>query len=147
MRNETIARFRDAYAWLSNFWPVEVLYDGVRYPSVEHAYQAAKTMPAHRAVFTRGTAAEAKRAGRTVPLREDWPMVKVEVMRALLAQKFAFGSPLAAHLLATGDAELVEGNDWGDVFWGVCRGHGTNVMGQLLMQQRTALREAERGRI
>ena len=63
-----------------------------------------------------------------------------EVMRGLLARKFAPGTELAARLLATGDAQLVEGNTWGDRFWGVCRGQGRNQLGQLLMERRDQLR-------
>jgi predicted NAD-dependent protein-ADP-ribosyltransferase YbiA (DUF1768 family) len=66
--------------------------------------------------------------------------VKVDVMRDLIAQKFAVGSELADRLLATGDQELVEGNTWGDTFWGVCDGVGENWLGRLLMERRAALR-------
>ena len=40
---------------------------------------------------------------------------------------------LKDQLLATGDVELIEGNDWGDEFWGVCCGKGSNNLGKLLM--------------
>lgn len=59
-------------------------------------------------------------------------------MRDLLDLKFA-DPALAALLLATGDADLVEGNDWGDRFWGVCDGAGANMLGRLLMELRTRL--------
>ena len=39
-----ITRFHGEYRFLSNFYPVKVEYDGVQYPTVEHAYQAAKVM-------------------------------------------------------------------------------------------------------
>lgn len=38
-----ICKFDGKYSFLSNFYPCNVIYDGMRYPSVEHAYQAAKT--------------------------------------------------------------------------------------------------------
>ncbi len=47
---------------------------------------------------------------------------------------------LAQRLLATGDAELVEGNNWGDRFWGICRGEGRNELGKILMKVRDELR-------
>jgi predicted NAD-dependent protein-ADP-ribosyltransferase YbiA (DUF1768 family) len=46
-------------------------------------------------------------------------------------------------LLETGDAELIEGNDWGDTFWGVCGGKGNNFLGKLLMEVRKELRSAQ----
>jgi hypothetical protein len=59
-------------------------------------------------------------------------------MRMLLAQKFGLGEPLARRLLATGNAQLIEGNHWGDRHWGVSAGIGHNRLGQLLMQRRGA---------
>ena len=48
-------------------------------------------------------------------------------------------------LLDTGDRELIEGNTWGDRFWGVCRGEGENKLGRILMRVRDELRAAEQG--
>jgi len=42
---------------------------------------------------------------------------------------------------ASGEAELVEENTWGDRFWGRSRGVGKNMLGQLL----TALRKLVAG--
>lgn len=69
----------------------------------------------------------------------DWDGRKVAIMRGLLREKFAPGSELAARLLATHPRALVEGNDWGDRFWGVCRGQGENWLGRLLEQVRDEL--------
>lgn len=134
-----INAFQDEHRWLSNFWPAKVVLDGVTYPSVEHAYQAAKTHPSERAPFQRCTAAQAKKLGREIPVRSGWSDEKVAIMRALIEQKFAPGSELARKLVATGDCQLVEGNSWGDTFWGVCRGTGQNLLGEILMDRRTAL--------
>ena len=61
-------------------------------------------------------------------------------MLALLRVKFKPGSSFAELLLATADEELVEVNEWGDCYWGVCRGVGENVLGKLLMRVRAELR-------
>jgi ribA/ribD-fused uncharacterized protein len=136
-----ITAFQGAHRFLSNFWPAPVVYDGSEYPSVEHAYQAAKTLdPAWREkIWTAIQPGAAKRLGKQVPMRADWEQVKVDVMRDLVFQKFAPGTALAAQLLATGDAMLIEGNTWGDRFWGVCGGSGENHLGRLLMEVRAAL--------
>jgi ribA/ribD-fused uncharacterized protein len=135
-----IAEFSGAFRFLSNFWPCKVVLDGEEYQSVEHAYQAAKTIKPEEREFIResDTAGKAKRMGRHVTMREDWESVKVKTMLNLLRQKFRDG-PLMDKLVATGDAKLTEGNKWGDVFWGVCNGHGQNVLGKLLMQVRAEL--------
>lgn len=138
-----VTEFQGGYRWLSNFWPAQVILDGVIYPSIENAYQAAKKHPSQRAPFRSCAPGQAKRLGRVGETRADWEMEKVAVMRALIAQKFAPDSELGARLLATEDRKLVEGNTWGDVFWGVCRGRGQNVLGQLLMERRAFLQAAQ----
>lgn len=139
----SILRFSGDYSFLSNFYPVEVVYSHWLYRSVEHAYQASKT----RIEFERQriaqcpTPGEAKRAGKRVTLREDWSdELKLEIMHGLLRQKFK-QEPFHSKLMATGERDLVEGNYWGDTFWGVCRGKGQNHLGKLLMQVRTELRQ------
>lgn len=59
-------------------------------------------------------------------------------MEDLLRQKFS-KTPLRRLLLATGEAELIEGNTWGDTYWGVCHGVGQNHLGCLLMKIRGEL--------
>lgn len=51
-----------------------------------------------------------------------------------------FHSDLRKKLLATGDAELVENNTCGDVFWGICDGVGENHLGKILMLVRDRLK-------
>lgn len=138
--NTPITSFQGEYRFLSNFWPAFVYFEGVLYPTVENAYQAAKTTsPALRASFVAIAPGAAKRLARQLDIRSDWHDVNVRVMAKLLAQKFALNTTLAATLLATDDRELIEGNTWGDTFWGVCRGKGQNVLGNLLMQRRNHL--------
>lgn len=136
-----INKFTGEYRFLSNFHPAVVHLDGHRYPTVEHAFQAAKTLDAtHRAsIGAAQTPGAAKRLGRLGTLRPGWDLMRVAVMRDLLQQKFA-APDLRRALLATGDAALEEGNWWGDAFWGVCNGRGENVLGRLLMEIRTSMR-------
>jgi predicted NAD-dependent protein-ADP-ribosyltransferase YbiA (DUF1768 family) len=77
-------------------------------------------------------------------VRPDWDDTKINTMLTLLRQKFALGSELAKKLLDTGNRDLVEGNTWGDTFWGVCKGQGENMLGKLLMQVRAELRGEQR---
>jgi ribA/ribD-fused uncharacterized protein len=138
----TINSFSGEYRFLSNFWPATVNYDGMKYPSVEHAYQAAKTLDlADRKHIRTLKAGAAKRYGtNTVKLRPGWEGMKLQVMESLIYAKFANHLELKEWLLNTGDQELIEGNDWGDTYWGVC-GHGQNHLGKILMRVRLELRE------
>jgi ribA/ribD-fused uncharacterized protein len=142
--NGDILQFQGEYRWLSNFAPAEVWLDGDEYPSVEHAYQAAKsTDEGYRdRVWEAIKPGDAKRIGRTAQLRRDWERVKVPIMLDLLRQKYSLPE-YKQLLLATGSCQLVEGNVWGDTFWGVCRGAGQNQLGKLIMQIREELRLTE----
>lgn len=139
-KKATIDKFSGDFGFLSNFYPSVIYVDGLKYASVEHAYQAAKSSDPSTRELIRGakTSAIAKKLGKSVQLRPDWESTKIELMRVLVRKKFdnPFLKPL---LLATGDAELIEGNTWNDTTWGVCRGVGQNWLGKILMQVRDEL--------
>ena len=128
--------FRGDLWFLSNFFPAPVVLDGVTYATVEAAYQAAKTLhrPSREVVRRAAIPGQAKRLGHTLILRPDWEAVKLQVMEALLRQKFA--DPKLRARLAAIEGEIVEENTWGDVWWGRCRGRGENHLGRLLMRIR-----------
>lgn len=131
--------FKGELRFLSNFYPVDIEFDGLVYPSVEHAYVAAKTLdPFLRSCISDvPTPGQVKRMGRDIALRPDWDEVKVRIMDTLITKKFE-NPELRKKLLDTGDLNLVEFNEWGDTFWGVCSktGKGRNTLGILLMNLR-----------
>lgn len=137
-----IESFLGEYRFLSNFWPAPVEFEGIFFPSVEHAYQAAKSLDVEerRRIAAIVKPGDAKRAGRAVALRPDWEQVKLRVMEECVRYKFTHQAELREKLLATGDTELIEGNTWNDRFWGVCDGQGENHMGRILMKVRAELR-------
>jgi|SRR5271157_1710416 len=178
-----IEHFAFEWAFLSNFYPAEVrlwIKDGMVYAyevpgatveiyaSVEHAYQASKTLKADkRWIFQLANnpklaAGQAKHLGKKLKeqghQREDWHEVNTEVMLDLLRQKFSH-DPLKKKLIATGTAYLEEGNWWEDRHWGVCYGglpdgfegrkckkwphdpEGQNRLGILLMSVRDQVAE------
>ena len=142
-----INHFSGPWSFLSNFYPCQVRLDGEIYASVEHAYQAAKTLrleDREKFRYDGVTAGKAKRMGAHLKLRTDWADVKLNIMQELLEQKF-YPTILRRKLLATFNAELVEGNNWHDLFFGVCEGacrqgphepEGLNHLGRLLMEVR-----------
>ncbi len=137
-----ISEFKGEYRFLSNFWPAQVTIYDVTYPTVEHAYQAMKSVdPTYQArIRAASTPAAAKHIGKEAPLRTDWENVKVDYMKFLTWEKYSKNEELKQKLLATGEAEIVEGNNWGDTFWGICKGQGENRLGKILMEVRTMLR-------
>ena len=113
MNNEAVPKFRGKFAFLSNFYPCKVEYEGSIYPSVENAYQASKTALHRRRKFVSISPKEAKRKGRKVLLLQGWGSKKVAIMRGLVWKKFSQNEELRKKLLETGDAVLMEGNTWG----------------------------------
>ncbi len=142
---EPILSFEGEFAFLSNFYPSVVPYEGFVFKTVEHAYQAAKNPTIdnlRKFAIELETPGQAKRSGRLGNVRADWEQVKVGIMHQLLQEKFKIPE-LREKLLATGDRLLEEGNWWGDKFWGVSpvgSGNGKNALGKLLMQIRAELR-------
>ncbi len=142
---KAITRFSGRTRFLSSFWPIEVEYAKILYPSVEHAYQVAKEPDEfRRRILTTRTRnmrpGDVKIIGRKIRLRHDWDMVRIPIMTDLVDQKFN-DKMLAMWLDATGDRELIEGNTWGDTFWGECPlGTGENNLGILLMEKRSSNR-------
>jgi ribA/ribD-fused uncharacterized protein len=139
---DRIAEFQGEYRFLSNFWPAEVVYEGIKYPTSEHAYQAAKTLDIEqrKKIAALATPSQAKTAGRALKLRYDWETAKFTVMEDIVRYKFTHHAELRAKLLATGDRHLEEGNTWGDRVWGVYQGQGENRLGRILMKVRAELR-------
>lgn len=132
----------EPYRFLSNFFEARVEYRGLAYGSNEAAFQAQKCMTEEEKVqFTEFGPGKSKGVGRRVQLRPDWNEVKVGIMEEIVRAKFTQHPELAARLLATGDKVLVEGNHWGDTFWGVDTrtGQGENHLGKILMKVRTEL--------
>lgn len=142
---KSITRFRGCYSFLNNMYPSSVFYDGYEYPTVEHAFQAAKC----EREFTIAnwcmqiqkvkSPQKAKRIGQSIKLRQDWEEVKYNIMFELVLQKFARHFDLREQLLETAGRDLIEGNDWGDTYWGVCDGEGQNQLGKILMSVRRLL--------
>jgi ribA/ribD-fused uncharacterized protein len=131
------------YAFLSNFHPSTIWIGGKSYPSVEHAYQAHKTLNEDSREMIRNAKdpSIAKKLGRGVEMRPDWEADREGQMRDFIRKKFE--SPfLADQLLKTGDSELVFGNTWNDRVWGVCRGTGSNLLGKILMEVRQELKNS-----
>ena len=141
-----IDRFDGENEFLSNFFTSPFEFEGIIYATSEHAFQAAKTedKEERKAIAALRTPGQAKRAGRKVKLREAWNVIRVSVMRQVVRVKFTQHPDLAKKLLATGDAELIEGNNWNDTFWGRCRGRGENWLGKVLMELRAELATAEK---
>lgn len=144
---QPITSFQNEYRFLSNFWPCYIEWNGLIYPTLEHAYVSSKVESHAAKVMIQSCPApgDAKEflADHHMKPGSFWTKeLKLQVMEELLFIKFGGKEPLLTKaLMATGDAELIEGNDWQDTFWGVCENAGENKLGKLLMKVRSKLFE------
>ncbi|MGI9028306.1 MAG: NADAR family protein [Candidatus Saccharimonadales bacterium] len=151
-----VEKFRGVHYFLSNMYPVQggiEVGEGIIVPTTEHAYQAAKfdSTEIRKVILASEDGVSAKEMAQKyvemgVPKRSDWDEVKLGVMRDLVSRKFAPNSRVAHLLISTGDEELIEGNTWGDTFWGVSppgSGDGENWLGCILMETRARLANKE----
>jgi hypothetical protein len=152
-----ITSFSGPNRFLSNFWhaPIEVEVTvvmtktgitfswPVKADTVEHGFQACKAADGKDfyAIMNSASPAIAKQMGRNVGMIPEWEEIRVEVMRQLVTAKFEQNPDEAIMLADTGDVELIEGNHWGDTFWGICRGKGENNLGTILMGVREFIQE------
>lgn len=138
-----IDSFRGKYAFLSNFSDSKIEINGITFRNSEAAFQSFKD-PSRQSEFSSLSGIEAKRKGKQVHIRSDWDDVKDEVMYCVLWVKFDQNEDLKRMLLITGDELLVEGNNWGDEYWGVCKGVGQNNLGKILMRLRNEFMEEDK---
>src|SRR6218665_426375 len=144
-----IEAFTGQYRYLSNFFILEtpIKFQNRIFITSEHMYQAAKsTDPADwdRVLFVTNadgtkrdtTPGEAKRIGKTVKLRPDWDKVRIPFMTEIIDAKFTQNPELIWKIWETRGCKLIEGNTWGDTFWGICNGVGENNLGKILMNFR-----------
>ena len=121
--NETkiISSFRGKHAFLSNFYLSPITVGEITYPTVEHFYQAMKTenITLRKTIAESLTPAIAKRKGRHVLLRKGWEDAKNLYMMHGLILKFTIHPDLRNKLAMTAPQKLVEGNTWGDKYWGM----------------------------
>ncbi len=132
----------------SNFQMTPLTIEGTIWPSVEHYFQAMKSLDKEeqQKIKNLSTPGKAKRAGRKVKMRVDWPSVKEQFMMTALRAKLTHKS-FKESLIATGFEEIVEWNKWHDNEWGACicpqcKGNfGKNKLGKLLMKLREELKQ------
>lgn len=138
------------YGAFSNLYRREIQFEGTRFPTAEHAYQAGK--PKRKAVREWILAAPAPSlvamaahglySWDVVP---NWSNIKYERMRDVLRAKFSQHADLRELLLSTGNARLVEAGRTDNIVnrtWGEVNGRGRNMLGVLLMEIRAELRSS-----
>ncbi len=133
-----IKEFIGKYYFLSNYSKSNIKINGITFLNAEAAFHSFKDVK-RQSEFANLDPSTAKRKGRNVRLRHDWEEVKDDIMYLVVKAKFEQNSDLKDKLIATGDEYLEEGNTWNDMYWGVCKGRGKNMLGKILMRVRSEL--------
>lgn len=144
---DPILSFRVYYSFLSNFYNGNVfVYNNMKFKNAESAFQSRKDDTMAR-YFEMLNPLMSKNLGRKVNLRNDWEEIKDKIMYEVCYEKFTQCEKLKNKLLETGDRELVEGNNYGDTYWGMVYNNktnewvGENKLGIILMTVRDNIRE------
>ncbi|THH29605.1 hypothetical protein EUX98_g4582 [Antrodiella citrinella] len=135
----------------SNYASYPVVYNGKRYPTSQHLFQAFKflghnpELAEHIRLFSTYPdiiTAEAHRRERDV--RSDWRDISIAKMEEVLWHKFNQHPDLKRELLDTKDAELIfDARE--DIRWGIgSDGRGRNDLGKALERVRSRLRSDSR---
>jgi ribA/ribD-fused uncharacterized protein len=132
------------YGAFSNLYRRTVTFEGVVFPTSEHAYQAGKARkPAVRdwilSAPTPALAAMAAHGLYVWDVAPDWAQTKFGRMRQVLRAKFDQHEDLRQLLMSTGNARLVEVgtvNNAVNRLWGEVDGKGENMLGVMLMELR-----------
>lgn len=138
------------YGAFSNLYRRDFEFEGVRYPTSEHAYQAGKPRKAAVRAWILAAPSPALLAMAAHGLyywdiAPGWSKTKFDRMRRVLLAKFEQHPDLKELLLSTGDARLVETatvDNEVNRLWGEVNGVGKNMLGTLLMEIRSRLRDS-----
>lgn len=145
--------------YLSNFYPAKVVYKGVAFPSIEHAFQAAKYLlsnkpEAFKSIAHLKTAREAKSAGSKSGMKKRgamldvvrWNELSTDIMRQLVESRVKHDAVYRKILKAARKKKIklyhfesACGKRGGKPFWGGYfkagsrEWFGTNMLGEIMM--------------
>jgi len=139
-----IKEFQKEYRWLSNFTLVDISFNSITYPSVEHAYCSFKSNDLEwkkTCADKNITSAQIKKLAKSIKVVDNWDDIKLSIMEKCIDQKYN-QEPFKTLLLETKNEMIQEGNYWNDTYWGFClkTNKGKNNLGKLLMEKRKQLR-------
>lgn len=135
------------YGVFSNLYKREIEFEGEKFPTAEHAYQAGKARKQEvrewlLAAPSPALLAMAAHGLYTWDIAPGWSKTKFDRMEKVLRAKFTQHDDLEGLLLSTGTARLVESatvDNPVNRLWGEVNGKGKNKLGEMLMALRNEL--------
>lgn len=142
---EFIGFYPREFFCLDNFSAFAVEHKGVKYPTVEHAYQSLKFVDIAPEIakeiaecFSAHEAQKIAHANKDKQ-NQNWDSIKVDVMEELLRLKLEQNPYVKKKLLQTKDYTICEDSPK-DAFWGIGQNRdGQNQLGKLWMKLRSEL--------
>lgn len=139
------------YGAFSNLYRREIVFEGETFATSEHAYQAGKARKPEVRAWLMAAPSPALLAMAAHGLyywdiSPGWSKLKFDRMRAVLRAKFDQHPDLRALLLSTKSARLVESatvDNEVNRLWGEVNGQGRNMLGEMLMELREALKSEQ----
>ena len=141
-----IDSFTDYYEFLHNNFYTPVFYECMLFPSVTHAYQAARSndQTTRRAILNAENLKTVLNIAKRIDDSENWNMRRLKIMEHLIRDKFRRSKELQEKLKATGTREIVmtyEEETVANTFWGAVKNKGQNQLGRILMKIREDIKE------
>ncbi|MBZ9696482.1 MULTISPECIES: NADAR family protein [unclassified Mesorhizobium] len=135
------------YGAFSNLFRREIEFEGERFATSEHAYQAGKARKPEVKAWLMAAPSPALLAMAAHGLyywdvSPGWSRTKFDRMRCVLQAKFTQHEDLRELLVSTGSARLIETatvDNEVNRLWGEVNGQGRNMLGELLMELRAKL--------
>jgi hypothetical protein len=135
--------YENSYFVFHNFSAHAIKYNGVVYPTAEHAFHVSKfdDVKIKEEIKNAESPLKAFELGKKYkPFRKtNWDEIKVNVLYEIIKEKVKQHEEVRKALLVTGDEEIIEDNP-NDNFWGSGKdGKGQNNTGKILMKIRQEL--------
>lgn len=150
-----VGSFSGDLEFLSNMYKIPIYFNESKYdnfqpdfkvyPSSENLYQALKCKYIKdRELFQNVDPHKSKRIGRSIEIRSDWDNVRLEAMKLAIDLKFK-NIELAEKLIDLPDDKIIEFNNWGDRFFGICNGEGLDHLGKILRAKKQQIIKDKQG--
>ena len=150
-----VGSFSGDLEFLSNMYKIPIYFNESKYdnfqpdfkiyPSSENLYQALKCKYIKdRELFQNVDPHKSKRIGRSIEIRSDWDNVRLEDMKLAIDLKFK-NIELAEKLIDLPDDKIIEFNNWGDRFFGICNGEGLDHLGKILRAKKQQIIKDKQG--
>lgn len=136
-----IDSFTGYFEFMHNNFQTPVYFEGILYPSVTHAYHAARSLDdkTRRAILHAETFQVLGNIAIRIEDPKDWQTRKIKVMEQLLRDKFRRSEELQEKLRLTEGRALImtyEEEKKNNLYWGIVKGKGQNQLGRILMKIR-----------